>query len=156
MPILTPALWGVIFLLCTNGISLVMWYVNAHEAETQKARVVSCQEERKFFEMRVRTAGEIAARRILIEQMKAEQVTKEVSHEYKTRLDALRADYDSLRKRAANRAGGGAVSITPVAPARVDEIPADAVPLAAECAETTLQLTELQSWIVQQKGAKDD
>ena len=154
--VITPVIWLVIALCCTNGISAVMWYVKSHDAEIQKARVVSCQEERKFFEERVRAAGEQAHRRVLAEQQKSEQVTREVSHAYQTRLDALRADYERLRKRAAVRAGSSGVQSFPVAAARVDEIPADAVPLAAACAETTLQLTELQGWIVQQKGAKDD
>ena len=150
--VITPVIWLVIALACTNAFTGVMWYVNHHDAEMQKARVVSCQEERKFFEEKVRAAGEQAHRRILAEQQKSEQVTREVSHAYQTRLDALRADYERLRKRAAVRASGGGVQSFPVAAASVDEIPTDAVPLAAACAETTLQLTELQGWVSQQKG----
>lgn len=36
------------------------------------------------------------------------------------------------------------------------EIPADALPIAEQCAETTLMLESLQSWVTEQKEAANE
>lgn len=151
---MTPTLWAIFILLISNVATGLGWYLSTQEVAREEARVVSCHDERRFFELRVRTAGELAAKAVLVERQKAEQITREVAHGYQTRLDALRANYDSLRKRAAaNRANSGGVQSFPVAPADVTEVPADALPLAEQCAETTLMLVELQDWTKQQQEA---
>lgn len=147
MPLLN--MYIIVLLICTNGISAIMWYVKSNDAKTYKAQVVSCQEERKFFGEQVRAQGELAARKLLAEQIRTEQVTKEVSHEYETRLSTLRSDYQRLRQQANRGSGSSAVSTLPASPRAIDEISPNALPVAEQCAETTLMLVELQDWIRQ-------
>lgn len=144
-----PTLYIIVLLICTNGISAIMWYVKSNDAKTYKAQVVSCQEERKFFGEQVRAQGELAARKLLAEQIRTEQVTKEVSHEYETRLSTLRSDYQRLRQQANRGSGSSPMPAISFGPRSLDEISPNALPVAEQCAETTLMLVELQDWIRQ-------
>lgn len=84
-----------------------------------------------------------------------EQQQKEITNDtvtgWKAALDVTRTDYD---KRMRSYARGSGLSIIPQAPSRIDDLPADSVPLAAQCAETTLQLIKLQDWTNEQERVK--
>ena len=71
------------------------------------------------------------------------QITEDTRHGYEEALAYLRAYYDRLVR---GQPGGSdhAVPGIRATPAGIDEIPADALPLAGQCAETTLMVLKLQ------------
>lgn len=151
---MTPlSLYAIAFLLFTNLFMGVCWFFADAAAERQERRAMVAEEKLKLFAEQVRIEGERQARRTAEIIAKGKQITEDMSHEYAKNLDRLRADYQRLRKQYADSAGSGAMPAVPEAARSVDAIPADALPLAAECAETTLMLESLQGWVKEQEQA---
>lgn len=97
------------------------------------------------------------AEQVLIQEgrnIALEREVKEIKDEteiaYEQRMAALRAYYLGRM-----RASSGEVSGVPTPPGSIDEIPADSLPLAEQCAETTQQLVTLQEWLKRVKQAAD-
>lgn len=150
MPFLTgPALWVIIALLCTNGVTGVLLSVKSADANRYKAELAASQATYTAFANQVRAQGEAAIEKAKVAVAEQARITERTIHAYANDLATLRTDYDRLRKQYA-RARGDGVSALPVAPTRIDEVPVDALPLAAECAETTLTLVALQDWVMEQ------
>lgn len=143
---------GLVF---TNVLSGVAWQIQKHAAQAEKERVIACQVKFDSFKTQVETLGKQQEKKVAEVIATAKTITKETESRYEIRLAGMRADYDRLRKQYA-RSGGGSVSAFPVAAARVDEIPADALPLAEQCAETTLMLESLQSWVETQRTNRQE
>ena len=80
-----------------------------------------------------------------------ELVTKGIKDEYDAKLSAVRNYYKSTS--VWNNASGSKVSGISAAPSSADVVTAYNV-LAGQCAETTLQLTQLQKWLNEQVGIK--
>ena len=74
--------------------------------------------------------------------------TKGVEDAYKSKIDAIRSDYDRMRN-----SSSGAMSTIPNTTIRLDD-PASNWILAQQCTETTQQLVSLQDWINLQVGIK--
>jgi hypothetical protein len=148
VPFLTgPALYLIVALLCTNGIAGVMWFVKNAEAKRTQAELATSQAQYTAFADQVRAQGEIAIEKAKATVAEQKRITERVADDYETRLAALRADYERLHRLARARPAGSGVPALPDAAARADAIPADALPLAAQCAETTLTLVSLQEWL---------
>lgn len=100
----------------------------------------------KFMEYKaqVEAAGKAAEDRVKEIEARHEADKREIEEDYKTRLTNLQRRYaDSLRK-----SGGGQMPKPADAPRRLDEAASHSDPyLVEQCAETTLQLIELQNWI---------
>lgn len=78
------------------------------------------------------------------------QITQETADAWSKNLDYVRRYYS---ERLRNSGGGAMPGISN--PARsIDAIPADALPIAGECAETTAQLIGLQGWVREQQAVK--
>lgn len=147
------ALYAIAFLVFTNLFTFAGWRLANHEADKQERRAIVSEEKLNLFAEQVRIEGERQARRTAEIIAKGKQITEDMSHEYAKNLDRLRTDYQRLRKQYSASAGGVAVPGIPEAARSVDAIPADALPLAAECAETTLMLESLQGWVKEQEQA---
>lgn len=78
-------------------------------------------------------------------------VTKGIQDEYDAKLNAIRSYYKSTSMW--NNNGGSSVSGISAAPKSADVI-ASYNELVGRCAETTVQLVELQKWINEQIGIK--
>lgn len=131
-PPLPTALYLCAFLLVTNVMSVALWRSAAHEVQ--------------FMELR----GEIAQKVADKKEDDQKKITEDTTNGWKAALDATRADYDR-RLRNAGRSPMPGIS----GPAGgVDGLPADALALAAQCAETTLNYESLQRWVRQQKELK--
>jgi flagellar biosynthesis component FlhA len=141
--------YAIVFLVFTNVLTGAGWWVASMKADHQKQRAEIAEQKLQVFADQVRAEGVKAERKTaeLIATAKNISVTKDA--EYAKSLDRLRADYQRLRKQYAS-AGSGAVPAVPEAPRSIDEVPVDALPLAAECAETTLTLESLQGWVTEQ------
>lgn len=121
MPILSYLITG---LLITNIITGTLWRFAAHDVEKLELMAEVAADENK---------------RVVKEQ---ERINDETVTGWKAALDVTRADY-ARRLRIANVQPMPGIS----GPAGgVDAIPADALALAAQCAETTLMLRDLQGW----------
>jgi hypothetical protein len=96
------------------------------------------------FKSQVEAQGREAERIAKETEARHEEAKTEIEQEYKERLANLQRRYaDSLRK-----SGGSQVSRTTDPARRVDEAAANSSPYFVEqCAETTLQLIELQQWV---------
>jgi hypothetical protein len=97
----------------------------------------------------VEMAGKAAdAHNKAVEQQHA-LVTKEITNDYQTKLNAVRNFYAS----GVHNPSSGTMSGISAAPKGTDAESAYPI-LAEQCTRTTLQLTELQAWINQQAGIK--
>lgn len=149
---LTPLpLYLVIFLAFSNLATVVLWRVADARADRAQAETIVVAAKHDAFVAQTRADGERAARRTAEIIANSVTVTEDIKHDYQAALTRLRADYQRLRQRPADGAAGGGVPAVPGATGGTDAIPADAVPLAAACAETTLNLVALQRWAQQQK-----
>ena len=148
------AIYLIVGLLVTNGLSLFAWDVEKNAAQEARENVVACQTKFNLFEQQVETLGEQQQKKADEVIATANSITKETESRYETRLDAMRADYQRLRQQYAKRnSGGGEVRSVPEAASRIDEIAADCLPLAEQAAETTLMLEGLQQWVSEQEEA---
>jgi hypothetical protein len=84
-------------------------------------------------------------------QKQHELVTKGIQNEYDAKLNTLRNYYKSTS--VWNNNGSSSMSGISPAPKSIDVISAYNE-LAGQCAQTTLQLIELQKWINEQMGIK--
>lgn len=126
------SLYLILGLVCSNLLTGVLWRSAAHDLTE--------------LHLRAQVAQEQADAKVT----RQKQITEETAHGWKAALDVTRADW-SERLRRARAAQMPGLSQTP---ARLDDLPADAVPLAAECAATTLMLVQLQGWILKQEENK--
>ncbi len=95
------------------------------------------------FKAQVVAAGEIQRAKNAQIKAQQDQTTKDIGDAYSANIVALRAYYGRLLHRP--RSGG--MPAVPEAPISIDAVPADALPLAGQCAETTQQLIDLQGWV---------
>lgn len=84
-------------------------------------------------------------------QKQQDLVTKGIKDEYDAKLTAVRNYYKS--NSVWNNASGSKVPGISAAPSSSDVVSAYNV-LAGQCAETTVQLTQLQKWLNEQIGIK--
>lgn len=128
-----PVTWyAIAALVVTNLITGTLWRFAAGDVEKMQIMGKVAEQE---------------AKRVIAEQ---ERITDETVTGWKAALDVTRADY-LKRLRVANVQPMPGVS---TGSARVDDLPTDALPLAAECAETTLMLENLQDWVKKQERVK--
>lgn len=122
--------------LCVCGVFFSLWRheVSAHaQYRAEVAATAHAQE------------GHVKA--VTEEQRK---ITDETANAWAKNLDYVRRYYaDRLRQ-----SGSGQMPGLSNAPRTPDAIPEDALPIAADCGETTAQLIELQGWIRRQQAVK--
>jgi hypothetical protein len=136
---------GFISLSPTGYIVLgltVALLINLAMLKIQSSRLEACKSEFQVFKSEVERLGKEAQEKVNKEIERQKKVTKDVSSDYEKRLDYLRDTYNRLRD-----SRSGSMSSIPNAPRSIDEIPADSIPLAGICAETTQQLVSLQEWV---------
>lgn len=131
--------WKLIAIVVLAGLLAITVKLWRHEVEAYAT-----------FRAEVAAEGEKARAHAAQIERQHDQITEEVSNAYARNIDALRAFYGRLQ----SRPGSSGMSGIPAAPARIDEIPADALPIAGQCAETTQQLIDLQEWLKQVGNTK--
>jgi len=134
---ITLSLTGYIALGCAAVVAVVSWY-----AYIQTKRLEACKTEFQVFKSEVERLGKEAQEKVNKEIERQKKVNKDVSSDYEKRLNYLRDTYARLRD-----SRSGSMPSVPNAPRSLDEIPADSIPLAGICAETTQQLNSLQAWV---------
>lgn len=82
-------------------------------------------------------------------QKQSDLVNKGIKNEYEAKLSAVRNYYAGLQRNT----GSGSVSGISNPTSGTNESPAY-YRLAESCSETTVQLTSLQDWVLQQAGVK--
>lgn len=99
----------------------------------------------------VTTAGKVQEAKNQAKDREHALITKGIQNDYDAKLAVLRRYYaDGVRSSSTSPAGG--ISTT----ASLANERAAYNTLAGQCAQTTLQLVELQSWIKQQVGIAND
>lgn len=132
MPTFPLTWYAIAALVVTNAFSLAMWRSAAHDMQLVEARS--------------EVAAEIS-KRVVAEQ---KQITEDTTNAWKAALDVTRDSW-AKRLRLANVQPMPGIS---TGTARIADIPTDALPLAAECATTTLMLVNLQDWVRKQQAVK--
>jgi hypothetical protein len=153
MPFLTsPLIYVIAFLLATNIVAGIGWKVSASNAEAEKQKVVACQAKHDAFVGQTETQGEIAKAKAKIKERQNAQIAEDTSNGWAAALVRVRADYGKRLRDAASRSAGGSGVSAPSqdrpgdAQARPDTVPSPAR-VAADCAETTITLNYLQSYV---------
>lgn len=132
MPTFPLSWYAIAALLITNLITGVLW-----QAANRDMKIIQMQSELASQE----------SKRVIEEQ---KRITEDTTNAWKAALDTSRADW-AKRLRLANVQPMPGIS----GPAGgVDGLPANALALAAQCAETTNQLITLQRWVRQQEKVK--
>lgn len=143
-------LYTIAFLGCTTLASSLGWWFTGMRLDHAKESIVACQTKHEAFVSQTRAEGEKAERRTAEIIANQSQITEDIKGEYAQNLDRLRADYQRLRN-AASRSPSRSEMPGISAPASgTHEIAADALPLAEQCAESTLMLVSLQQWVSEQ------
>lgn len=153
---LNPAtLYFIVFLIVTNLVSAFAWQWNKSEARAQKERVVICQTKFDSFKQQVEVLGKQQEKKVAEVIAASNLAVEETRKKYEANLDRLRADYQRLRNQYAS-ARTSPVPAPDISTHGIDAATQDAVSdpvrLAAECAETTLNLIWLQEHERQQEG----
>ena len=119
-------------LVITNVMTVALWRSSAHEVAVMELR------------------GEIAAEKTKATIEEQKQITEDTTNGWKAALDSTR-DFYARRLREHNVQPMPGIS----GPAGgVDGLPTDALALAAQCAETTLNYENLQRWVQRQRELK--
>ena len=147
-------LYAIVFLVFSNLLTGAGWWVASIRADHEQQRAEIAEQKLQLFADQVRAEGVKAERKTaeLIATAKNISVAKDA--EYAKNLDRLRADYQRLRKQYAG-SSSGAVPAIPEGPRSIEEITPDALPLAEQCAETTLMLESLQEWVTDQEQVSE-
>ena len=127
-----PTWYAIAALVVANLFTGYMWQQDAHEL--------------KLIELRSELAAK-DAERIVAEQ---KQITEDTKNGWKAALDVTNDSW-AKRLRLANVQPMPGIS-GPTG--GVDGIPTDSLALAARCAETTLQLKNLQNWVHRQGSVR--
>ena len=124
-------------IVCVLGVFYAGWHIRDVEYMAFKKEVESVSK----------------AQEAHVESIQKQQalVTKGIKDEYDAKLSAVRNYYKSTS--VWNNTSGSQVSGISPAPSSADVITAYNV-LAGQCAETTLQLVQLQKWLNEQVGIK--
>ena len=125
------------------------WYAVLVLVVTNLLTVAGCNEYRHQLK-EVKLAGEVAAEQAKATIKEQKQITEDTTNAWKAALNFTRDDW---AKRLRN------VHVQPLPPVSgpvggVDGLSADQLALAAQCAETTLQLKALQDWVRKQEKVK--
>lgn len=153
MPFLTgPALYIIVVLLCTNLLAGVGYLLKSASAEEYKAQVSECKATHAAFVAQTESQGKLAAQKARNKEAENAKVAKETSDGWAAAIAAVRADYAKRLRLAASRDSGGSGVSAPAqdrpgdAQASPDTVPSPAR-VAADCAETTITLNYLQSYV---------
>jgi hypothetical protein len=154
MPFLTsPLIYVIAFLLATNIVAGIGWKVSASNAAAEKQKVVACQAKHDAFVGQVEAQGEIAKAKAKIKERQNAQIAEDTSNGWAAALVRVRAIERDKRVRDAARRGAGGSGVPAPAQDRPGDAQAgsDTVPsparVAADCAETTITLNYLQSYV---------
>ena len=151
MPILAPFYPIIIvFLLCTNGIAGIMWYVKSKDATVYHSQLDTCRAEHQSFVSQVEAQGRIAEQKAKQIEEQNRRTADETAKGWAAALDTVRRDADKrVRLILAGRgASGSQMSPVPRTAPGTDAASEEPVPtpegVIAACLEDTLTLAWLQ------------
>lgn len=151
---LTPiTLYAIIGLLISNAVFVGLWQFADSRADKQEALVVACQAKHDAFVEQTEALGEIAKAKAKIKERQNAQIAEDTSNGWAAALSRVRdIERDKRMRDAARRSAGGSGLSAPTqdrpgdAQAGTDTVPSPAR-VAADCAETTIALNYLQSYV---------
>ena len=152
-------LYFIVFLIVTNLVSAFAWQWNKSEVQAQRERVAVCEARFDSYRKQVEALGKQQETKTAEVIAASNLAVEETRKKYEANLDRLRADYQRMRQQYAS-ARTSPVPAPDISTRGIDAATQDAVSdpvrLAAECAETTLNLIWLQEHERQQKEAQRD
>lgn len=128
-----PPLWyAIAALVLTNLFTGYMWQQDAHALTLVELR------------------SEVAAKEAEAAVKEQKQITEDTTNAWKAALDVTRDDWAKRLRNANVQPMPGISGPT----GGVAGLPTDSLALAAQCAETTLTLENLQDWVRKQKNVR--
>lgn len=150
---LTPiTLYAIIGLLISNVAFIGLWQFADLRADKQEALVAKCQSDHKAFADQVASSGRIAQAQAKQKEAEHERIVEDTSKGWAAAIAVVRADA-AKRVRLATSGSTGSSAMPGVSQDRPGNAQAspDTVPsperVAADCAETTITLNYLQSYV---------
>ena len=151
---LNPAiLYLLIALLAGNGVFAALWQFADSRADKQEALVAKCQADHKAFKDQVESSGRIAQAQAKQKEQENAKIAKDTVDGWAAALTVVRSDAATKRLRDSARRSAGSGAMPQISQDRPsDAVPeSDAIPsparVAQDCAETTITLNYLQSYI---------
>jgi len=132
MPTIPITWYAIAALVVSNLVTGWLWQSASHELE--------------LIDLRGQLAAKDTERKIKEQQ----QITEDTKNGWSAALDVVRSDYS----RRLRNAGAPAMPGLSQPANGVDGIPANALALAGDCAETTLMLVKLQEWASKQGAVR--
>ena len=151
----TITIYLIIGLAFSNLITGFAWWIADTRLESATAETIVCATRHEAFVANVKAEGAKAEHRTAEIISKNTTIVEDIKHEYQTAIDRVRNDYAGRLRQQANRGSGGGVLPSVSGPtfgpnaAGTDSIPAPER-VAADCAETTITLNYVQTFIEQQ------
>jgi len=149
---MSPTIIAALVALVLQAATLGWGFVQSNRADAYKGKLETCNATHAAFVMQTEAVGRIAAAKAKATEEANRRTADETAQGWAAALAVVRADYAKrLRTAAAASAGGGGVS--PPAQDRPGDAQTgpDTVPsparVAADCAETTITLNYLQSYV---------
>ena len=150
--VMSPTIIAVLVAVVLQGLTLGWGFVQSSRADSYKEKLQSCNATHAAFVLQTESVGRSAAAKAKETEEKNRRTADETAKGWAAALAVVRADY-AKRLRAATNAssGGGGVSASAQdrpgdAQASPDTVPSPAR-VAADCAETTITLNYLQSYV---------
>lgn len=150
--VMSPTIIAVLVAVVLQGLTLGWGFVQSSRADSYKEKLQSCNATHAAFVLQTDSVGRIAAAKAKETEEKNRRTADETAKGWAAALAVVRADY-AKRLRAATNASAGGGGVSAPAQDRPGDAQAgpDAVPsparVAADCAETTITLNYLQSYV---------
>ena len=153
MPFLmSPTIIAVIIAALLQAATLGWGFVQSNRADRYEAKLTTCQAEHKAFVSQTEAVGRVAAAKAKVTEENNRRTADETAKGWASALAVVRADYAKRLRDASSRSAGGSGLSAPAQDRPGDaQTGPDAVPsparVAADCAETTITLNYLQSYV---------
>jgi hypothetical protein len=140
-------IWAKIF-AATAIFAVFGVFVYHKTAQYEEAKLVALQAH--YDSVAAKQEQKVAA--IVVKQ---QAITEKVKNDYENKLSTVRSYYSAHGMRKSNTSSSGKLPQNAPTSGGTDAAPTDNGSIAERCAETTLQLIELQNWIKKQTEANN-
>ena len=152
--VMSPTIIAVLVAVVLQGLTLGWGFVQSSRADSYKEKLQSCNATHAAFVLQTESVGRSAAAKAKETEENNRRTADETAKGWAAALAVVRADY-AKRLRLATSGSASSGSVSKVSQDRPGHaLPeSDAIPsparVAADCAETTITLNYLQSYIEQ-------
>ena len=150
--VMSPTIIAVLVAMVLQGLTLGWGFVQSNRADAFKGKLETCNATHAAFVLQTESIGQIAAAKAKATEETNRRTADETAQGWASALTVVRADYAKRLRSAASAGAGGSGLSAPTKDRPGDtQTGTDAIPsparVAADCAETTITLNYLQSYV---------